>query len=155
MQTAHHRSLWPAALVALGLLASGVTAKEGKKVQHPSRLHHALYELKLAQQELRASSLDYGGRKMVVLDSVADAIRHLEYLIGHPHYKLYVTNARAHTNDHSKHNTHIHHALYALREARHELRASKFDFGGQKETALRQTDGSIRELEHAVKHHKK
>ncbi len=150
---ASRQTIWLGAAVALGLLASISPAAE--PLHHASHLHHALHELKLARHELKESRHDFGGHKATALDATDDAIRHLEKLIGHPHYKHHLEGRTSHANEHDRHASHIHHALHALREAKLELKESKHDFGGQKTIALKDMEIAIHQLEHVVKHHRK
>jgi hypothetical protein len=145
-------SVWVGAVATLAMLA-GASAAE--PAHHPSFIHHALHELKLARHDLKEAKHDFGGHRAAALDATDSAIRHLEKLIGHPHYKLYTGNLKTHVNENHKYHSHIHHALHALKEARAELKASPHDFGGQKEIALVEVDVAIRQLELVVKHHRK
>ena len=148
-------AFWRMPCLAAALVLASSGSAEDKQPMHPSHLHHALYEMKLARTEAREAKHDYGGHRTAAILALDDAIRHFEYVIGHPHYKVHISGQKAHANDHHKHTSHVHHAVHALRHARHELKESKFDFGGRKELVLKETEVAVKELEHLAKHHKK
>src|SRR5262245_44995503 len=114
-------------VLILGLLASLSLAAQTKTLYHPSHLHHALHELKLAKHEIKEANHDFGGHRTLALRATEDAIRHLEILVNHPHHKHISAGQKPHTNDYQRHPSHIHHALHELRKARHELHVWKYD----------------------------
>ena len=153
MKTVSLRMKWPA--LALALVLSSSAAAEEVKHTHHSWLHHALFELRLARTEVQNARHDYGGHRTAAVLAIDDSIRHLEYVTGHPHYKIIIVDYKPHANEHHKFESHVHHALHALRHARHELRESKLDFGGRKELIFKETEVAIKELEHLARHHRK
>jgi hypothetical protein len=68
----------------------------------------------------------------------------LALLTGFAAYPLANRSARAEEHEH---NPRIHHALEALREARHELNEAPHDFRGHKQEALESIDKAIEHLD--------
>jgi hypothetical protein len=155
MTTICQRSIRLSTILVLGLLASSAPAAEKSGLYHPSHIHHALHELRLARHEIREANHDFGGHRVVALRATDDAIRHLEALVNHPHHRQHSANLKSHPNDHHRHTSHIHHALHELRLARVELHESRYDFGGQKAIALADIDIAIEQLAHIVRHYRK
>jgi hypothetical protein len=61
------------------------------------------------------------------------------------------TGPAADAGQKSHHHPHLHHALFELREARHELKAIKPDFGGHRDRALAAVHDAIQQIDHALK----
>jgi hypothetical protein len=53
------------------------------------------------------------------------------------------------------HQSHIHHALHALKAAHHDLKESRHEYGGHKAKALKDIHAAIHQLEVLVKHEPK
>jgi hypothetical protein len=126
------------AVVALCLAAPpGSTAQE----KHP-HLHHAIYEMREAERELREAKHDFGGHRAKALKALEAAVHQTEKAleaVGAP----YKTFKPGKIYGSYKNHPHLRHALVEMREAERELREAKHDFKGHRERALK-------DLEHAV-----
>ena len=135
--------------LALGILALTATAAPA----YHSHVEHALHELKEARAEVKRAKHNFGGHRRAALKDIDAAIHQLNRLVGHPHHKQHAGASGYKAGSH-KHRSHIHHALHELREARNELRHSKFDFGGHKHKAVKDINAAIHQLEIIVRHYR-
>ena len=143
----------------VGIFLAGLTtyaalgqAKSGPK--HPN-LHHALNELREANQELKGAAHDFGGHRVKATKDIHQAIDAIEDALraaGDP----YKGKIHRDANDYKKykHHPHIHHALHDLHEAERELQNANHNFGGKREKALSEVNQAIHQLNLVLKHAK-
>jgi hypothetical protein len=135
--------------VALVSLSAG-DAQAGGATKHP-RLHIALYELRKARVQLEEAGKKFGGHKAKALKAINAAVAEIEAgltAIGENtkgiappegSYKGY------------RNYPHIRHAIAALVEAREVLQKATHNFGGHRESAIRDIDVALVELRAAIK----
>jgi hypothetical protein len=134
----------------LALLTPGQAAAQVvKKAGHP-RLHHALFELREANRELKSGAKDFGGHRVEAIKAVKAAISQIELCLtavgegvkgleyGPEVYKKYVRFP------------HIHHAIHELRTARLALEKAASNFGGHKKDAIVAINVAIEQLQLAI-----
>src|SRR4051812_9898974 len=150
-------TLWTAGALALFCLASldvGVQAG-GKKKQHPHHhLHHALWELRDARDELNTSTFDFAGLKAGALIAINDAIKQIDLVLMYKGDNITGTPTRGDLRAAYKayaHHPHTHHALHELRHAHRQLKEAKHNYNGHREAALRDIHVAIQQLELLLK----
>ena len=149
--------LWLASVVLFGLSAISLSAQTaGDKKKHPHHhLHHALWELRDAHKELKASKHDFGGHKDKGLVAIKDAIKQIEVLLKHAGDNVKGVPTKSDLKEIHKtyaHHPHLHHAVVEQKHAHKEVKATKHDFGGHREAALKDINHAIHELQTMLKH---
>jgi hypothetical protein len=136
------------------MLTAGVSLAQGHPYAH---FHHALWELRDAHKELKEAKHDYGGHREDALISIRHSIKHLEDVLEYKHVKAKGVPTRgdlAAEYRKYKHHPHLHHALHEVKHAHHQMEQSKDNFGGHRESALRDMHEAIRHIELCLKHAK-
>jgi len=126
------------------------------KHKHP-HLHHALWALHHAHHELHMSKENYGGHKEKALHDIHNAITHIKAILKHEKDDAHATPTKHELSEaHRKyaHHPHLHHALDEVKEAHHQLRVSKDDFGGHRAKALHDMDHAVHQIQLVLKHAK-
>jgi hypothetical protein len=133
--------------LAVSLLAMRGTAAEPKH----KHLHHALYEMKEAQTELKEAKHNFGGHKEKALEALHVAIKETEKALeaaGDP----YKTFSPGKIYGDYKNHPHLRHSLVAMREAHSQLKASKDDFGGHRDKAVLELDAAIFQVKDCIEY---
>jgi len=124
------------------------------KLKHP-HLHHALWALHHAHHELKVSKEDYQGHKEKAEQAIHHAIKDIEAILKHENDGPFgVPTHHELSEAHKKyaHHPHLHHAIHEVREAHHQLKETKSDFGGLREKALHSTHHAVHQIELVLKH---
>ncbi len=129
-----------------------------KKIDRHPHLHHALFELREAREELRESKDDFGGHREKAIVAVQDAIKQIDLAIKGSGDNIKNAPLKKDLREQYKkyaHHPHLHHALHELKQAHTELKEAKHEFGGHREAALRDVHHAIHQIELMRKHQKK
>jgi hypothetical protein len=132
-------SVGTAAVVLLALFVPGRAMAQPK---HPF-LHHAIYEMRQAQDELKKTPNVFEGHKEKALEALAAAITQTEKAlesVGDP-YKGFTPKKEIYAD--YKNFPHLRHSLVSLKEARTALANAKEDFGGHRDKAIKDIDVAI------------
>ena len=132
----------------IGLSAPG---QAGEFKHH--HIHHAIHELKEAKKELIESPHDFGGHREQAIKAIDAAILSLDKLLVAIGEKPVTPDVGPEVYKKYEHHPHLHHALAELREAHQQVKESKFDFGRDREIALRDIDYAMQQIELVLKHH--
>jgi hypothetical protein len=124
------------------------------KMKHP-HLHHALWALHHANHELHASKENYAGHKQKAEHAIHHAIKAIDAILTHEKDNHHPVPSKAElTEAHKKykHHPHLHHALHEVKDAHHQVKSSKDDFGGNRAKALHDMDHAAHQIELILKH---
>jgi hypothetical protein len=135
------------AVVGLGLVTPGVTVAQSKF----PHMHHALYEMKEAQKDLKSAGHNFGGHRDKALAALDAAIIQVEKglaAVGSPYKGFTPGNIYGGYKNHP----HLRHCLVELRAAHTELREAKTEFGGHRERALKDLNYAIEQVELCIGH---
>jgi hypothetical protein len=139
--------LFLAAAAAVTLAVLGPDLAPAQKHQP---LHHAIYEMREAKQELKLAKGDFGGHRDKAITALDAAIVQTEKAltaVGDP-YKTF-TPGKIYSK--YKDYPHLRHAVVEMREAHRELKEAKGDFGGHRDKALKDLDFAIVQVEDCIK----
>ena len=118
---------------------------------HP-HLHHAVYELRLAHEELEKAGHNFNGHKQKSMQAIEAAYRQIEKCLeaaGDP----YRSDFAAPAGIYKKYRNHFHlrHSLVDC-EARTDMKAAVGNFGGHKQPALDAINVAIAQVEKCIEH---
>jgi len=128
------------------------TAKPAMKHPH---LHHALWALHHALHELKESKEDYAGHKEKAEKEIHHAIKSIDVILKHEndnHHPVPTKHELTEAHKKYKHHPHLHHAIHEVKEAHHQLKESKDDFGGNRAKALHDMHKAVHNIELVLKH---
>ena len=133
---------------------SGGSTSDKKKHKHP-HLHHALWALHHAHDQLKESKEGYLGHKKNALHAIHQAAQNIEAILKHEKDDFHSAPSKAQLAQalkKYKHHPHLHHALQEVKSAHHQLKETKNDFGGHRHKALVDMDHAIQQIELLLKH---
>jgi hypothetical protein len=139
------------AFLAVGATCLSFSGTSGAQSKPHPHIHHALYELREARDELKKAAHNFGGHRKAALKEVQASIDQLKKALvysgdkrpfkGDPkadYYKKYATYP------------HIRHAVHELKATVDELKAASHNYGGHRKLALERTQAAIRQLEKCI-----
>ena len=147
-------------LFAIGSLSLGLTAfaARGQDPIHPHHhLHHALWELRDAQKELKETKYDFGAHKEKAQAAIHDAIKQIDLVLKNAGDNIKGAPTRGDLKEEYrkyKHHPHLHHAQQELKHAHRQLKESKHDFGGHRDAAMRDIRFAREQIDILLKSHK-
>ena len=135
-------------------VSKSTTGEKKTNLKHP-HLHHALWALHHAHHELKESKENYAGHKEKAEHEIHHAIKAIDAILTHEKDNHHPVPSKAElTEAHKKykHHPHLHHAIHEVKEAHHQLKESKDDFGGLRTKALHQIDHAVHNIQLVLKH---
>jgi hypothetical protein len=143
----------------LSLLGFAGVSEAEKKTKHVHQhMHHALWELRHAEKELRESKVNFGDHRAKAEAAIADAIKQIDIALTKAGDAPSATPTKRDLQEEYKKyasHPHLHHALHELKHAHTQLKEAKHDFGGHREEALRSVDHAIHQVTILLEHIKK
>jgi hypothetical protein len=135
--------------VCVGAAAAAADDRKEEQVKYP-RLQAALSELGQARQELEASKLDYGGKKVEAIKAINGATTSLKVILA---FEGDVKGGEGDKQRYQKYKDHPHvrAALEDLVAARRELDDAETDFQGNRKEARKKIDAAIDQLRGLLK----
>jgi hypothetical protein len=130
---------------ALGLLATNRATAD-----HP-HLYQAVYELRLAHEELVKAGHNFGGHKDKAILAIDASYRQIEKCLeaaGDAYSTKFAPPGGIYKG--YKNHAHLRHSLVELREAHAYLKGASGNFGGHKKQALVDIDAAIVQVEKCI-----
>jgi len=139
-------------VVATVTAAFGLFATNRVLADHP-HLHHAVYELRLAHEELKKADHNFGGQREKGLLAIDAAYRQIEKCLeaaGDPYKNTFAPPGGIYKG--YKNHEHLRHSLVELHEAHKYLKGAGGNFGGHKKRALEDIDAAIIHVQKCIEH---